>query len=381
MTTKWTDRIYTWGFVSVLGIMSILFFTLPKEAFSETENRSLQDVPKLTWDRLWSKEFADEAELFVTDHFPYRTDWVLAKSYIEQLRLQQENNGIYNGKEGYLLEKFGEPDFEEIGSYADAIGQFAGHHPETNISFLLSPNSVGLYPELLPWLAAAYPQSEVNDFIGDRLPEEVRFLNGFDFLRSGGDKPLFYRTDHHWTTYGAYLAYRAYAESMGWEPLSEEQFNIRTVTDSFLGSYQTKGQFGGTRPDSIQIYEPKNLVASEMYIADTGTTVNSLYDESYLSKKDKYSVFQGGVHALVTINNSLTPGTADLDKLLIVKDSYAHSFLPFLTSHVEEIHMIDIRYYNGGIGDYMEQNGIDDVLLLFNTSTFVEERGLLKLKY
>lgn len=295
--------------------------------------------------------------------------------------MQKENNGIYNGQDGYLLEKFGEPDFEEVGSYADAIQDFADNHPEANISFLLAPNSIGLHPELLPWLATAYPQSEVNAFIGERVPEEVGFLNGFDFLKPEDGSPVFYRTDHHWTTYGAFLAYLAYAESMGWEPLSEEQFHIKTVTDSFLGSYHTKGQFGGATPDSIQVYEPKEPIATEMYIADTDTTTTDLYDESFLHKKDKYSIFQGGVHALVTLNSNLAPGKADLDKLLIVKDSYAHSMVPFLVNHVEEIHMIDIRYYNGDISDYMKQNGIDDVLLLFNTSTFVEERGLLKLKY
>ncbi|MFF2885443.1 DHHW family protein [Paenibacillus sp. NPDC057967] len=382
---KVMDRVYTWGFVSLLGIMSALFFLLPKSVFSETENRNLQEAPKLNWERLWSKQFADDAELFVTDHFPFRSDWVKTKSTMEQLRLQKENNGIYLGKDGYLFEKFGEPDFEMLGDYADAIKQFATNHPDAAVKLLLSPNSVGVYPERLPWQAAAYPQGIVHDFIADRIGNGVTFLNGFDFFkgenRSEDSRELFYKTDHHWTSYGAYLAYKAYASDMGWTPMTEDEFHIRTVTDSFLGSYHTRGQFGSAKPDSIEVYEPKNKVHSEMYIADTDTTKDSLYDESYLAKKDKYGYFQGGVHALVTVTSDLAPEQVDLDKLLIVKDSYAHSMLPFLTNHVKEIHMIDIRFYNGNIGDYMEQNGIDDALMLFNTSTFVGERGLLKLKY
>lgn len=382
---KIVDRVYTWGFVSLLGIMSALFFLLPKSVFSETENRNLQEAPKLNWERLWSKQFADDTELFVTDHFPLRSDWVKAKSLMEQLRLQKENNGIYFGEDGYLFEKFGEPDFEELGKYTDAIKQFAVNHPDTGVKLLLSPNSVGVYPERLPWKAAAYPQLIVHDFIADRIGKDVEFLNGFDFLKpvanSENSRDIFYKTDHHWTTYGAYLAYQAYASEMGWTPMAEDEFDIRTVTDSFLGSYHTKSQYGSAKPDSIEVYEPKTKVYSEMYIADTDTTKEGLYDESYLAKKDKYGYFQGGVHAMVTVKTDLAPEQVDLDKLLIVKDSYAHSMLPFLANHVKEIHMIDIRFYNGNIGDYMEQNDIKDALLLFNTSTFVGERGLLKLKY
>ncbi|MNZ83506.1 hypothetical protein D3C78_1022370 [compost metagenome] len=83
----------------------------------------------------------------------------------------------------------------------------------------------------------------------------------------------------------------------------------------------------------------------------------------------------------MTLHSERPSGQADQEKLLVIKDSYAHSFLPFLTQHVQDIHVIDIRYYNGSIHDYMEQNGIEDVLLLFNTSTFITERNLLKLNY
>lgn len=379
---KTIDRLYVWGFLTLLGAMSLFFFSLPKEAFSEEENRSLQEAPKLTWDNVWSKRFADEAELYVTDHFPFRSNWIAAKSVMEQLRLQKENNGIYYGKDGYLFEKFGEPDYAELEEYTDAMKQFAANRPGAEIRFLLSPNSVSVYPEKLPWLATVYPQRQVHHYIEEKVRDQIGFLNGFDFLKpDDSGKDLFYRTDHHWTTYGAYLAYRAYAESMGWEPLAEDDFNIRTVTDSFLGSYHTRGQFGTVQPDSIQVYEPKQPVETEMYIADTDETRTRIYDDSFLEKKDKYAYFQGGVHALVTLKSRLAAGQADLEKLLIFKDSYAHSMVPFLTNHVQEIHMIDIRYYNGSISDYMEQNGIGNVLLLFNTSTFIEERGLLKLKY
>ncbi|WP_141499635.1 DHHW family protein [Paenibacillus luteus] len=380
---KKTDRVFVWGFVSILLAMPLLFFTLPMQVFSVVENRTLQKVPKLTWDNLWSKTFSYESESYVTDHFPFRNEWVATKSLLEQLRLQQENNGIYKGSDGYLFEKFNEPNYTELEEYTAAVEKFTLNHLDTKISFLLAPTSIGLYPERLPWLAEAYPQTEVNSFIGEQLHSSLSFMDGFDILNAAASSsnPVYYKTDHHWTTYGAYLAYAAYVEQMGWTPAAETDFDIETVTNTFLGSYHTRSQFSGLKPDSIQAYKAKNKLATEMYVADTDQTYESMYDESYLAKKDKYSYFLGGVHALMTLHSELPAEKTDLDKLLVIKDSYAHSFLPFLTQHVKDIHVIDIRYYNGSISEYMEQNGIKDVLLLFNTTTFMTERNLLKLKY
>lgn len=366
-----------------LVIMSVLFFSLPKQAFSDTENRSLPSKPKLTWENVWNKKFSEQAESYVTDHFPFRDKWVSVKSAMEQLRLQQENNDIYKGKDGYLFEKFSKPDFEQIKELNDAVKAFAVAHPNVDMTFLLAPNSIGVYENRLPWLAEAYPQASVNDYIAKQLADSLTFMDGFDILKphAADAKPIYYRTDHHWTSYGAYLAYAAYAEQMGWAPLPESEFVIDTVTDGFLGSYHTRSQFSGLKPDSIQVYKPLNQAATQMYVADSDETYDSMFDESYLVKKDKYSYFQGGVHALMTLTTNIDPAYADKEKMLVIKDSYAHSMLPFLTQHVSEIHVVDIRYYNGSIADYMEQNGIEDVLLLFNTSIFISERNMLKLKY
>jgi hypothetical protein len=339
----------------------------------------LQSAPHLTWDNLLSHTYAEEAESFVTDHFPFRAKWVWVKSAVEQMRLQQENNGIYKGKDGYLFEKFAEPDYTKVQQYAAAVKRFADKNPEAKMTFLLAPTSVGLYNERLPWLAPVYSQAEVNQTIAKNVGDDLAFINGFDVLAPHAAEPIYYRTDHHWTTYGAYLAYVAYAQSMGWLPLSQNEFQIETVSDSFLGSYHTRSQFIGVAPDSIQVYKPVNDVSTKMHIVDTGETLTSLYDPSYLEKKDKYSYFLGGVHALMKITSPLDSTVVKQEKLLVIKDSYAHSVIPFLTQHVPEIHVIDIRYYNGSISEYMAQHEIKDVLMLFNTATFVDNAAILKL--
>ena len=377
------NKLYTWSFVAILSVLCLLFLLLPKSYFSELENRSLQAAPQFSWKKMFEGSFTKDAETFVTDHFPFRDQWVHSKSVMEQLRLQQENNGIYRGKDGYLFEKLEEPDYSKLKQYTDAVTQFASRYPSKNIVFLLAPTSIGLYPDKLPWLAQSYAQQQIHHFIGQQVEQSLTWIDGFTFFEQAkkGDRQLYYKTDHHWTTYGAYLAYKAYAEQMGWKPLAEDQFNIKAVSNSFLGSFHTRSLFSGVKPDTIEIYEPKEPVNTELYIADTDTTSDSLYDPSYLGKKDKYSYFQGGVHALIQIHSDLPAQQADLDKLLIVKDSYAHSLLPFLTAHVREIHVIDIRYYNGSISGYMEEHQINDALLLFNSATFATEQNLVKLKY
>lgn len=382
-TNRTISKLYTWSFISILSALCLLFILLPKSFFSELENRSLQAVPQFTWKKLFDGSFTKDAETYVTDHFPFRDQWVQSKSVMEQIRLQSENNGIYRGKDGYLFEKLEEPDYGKLMQYTDAVNQFASQYPSQNITFLLAPTSIGLYADKLPLLAQSYSQQLIHQFIGQQVEHSLSWLDGFTFLEpmKNSDKPLYYKTDHHWTTYGAYLAYKAYAEQVGWKPLEEDQFQINTVTNSFLGSFHTRSLFSGVKPDSIQIYEPKQTINKELYIADTDTTSSSLYDPSYLDKKDKYSYFQGGVHALMQIRSDLAEQQTDLDKLLIVKDSYAHSMLPFLTAHVRELHVIDIRYYNGSISGYMQEHQINDALLLFNSTTFASEQNILKLKY
>ncbi|MEK4423618.1 DHHW family protein [Solibacillus sp. FSL K6-1523] len=374
-----SERLLVVGFVSSTFLISVLFFAMPHHRFSELENRYLQAAPQLTWDNLVSKKFAEETELFITDHFPFRDKWLWIKSTSEQARLQQENNGIYQGKDGYLFEKFLEPNYMKVQRYAESVNQFASNHPTVKMTFMLAPTSIGIYPERLPWLASSYSQKQVNQFIEATMQNKLAFMNGFDFLEQHASEPIYYRTDHHWTTYGAYLAYVAYAEQQGWQPLSQSDFLIKTVSESFLGSYHTRGQFTGLTPDTIQTYTPLNPAFTEIYIADSDQTVTSMYDERFLAKKDQYSYFLGGVHALIKLTTRLDPQQVTQEKLLVIKDSYAHNALPFLTNHIPEIHVIDLRYYNGSIGNYLSENNIQDVLFLFNTATFIEEAALLKL--
>lgn len=373
------ERLLVIGFVGSMFIIAFFFLIFPKQQFSELENRYLQSAPRITWDNVLAKEFADEAELFITDHFPFREKWLWLKSASEKVRLQQENNGIFFGKDGYLFGKFEEPDYKKVLQHIESVNGFAHNSSNVNIAFMLAPTSIGLYPEKLPWLAPSYSQRKVHQFIRQHLDKGLAFIDGFDFLTPHATQSIYYRTDHHWTTYGAYLAYVAYAQQKGWQALSQDDFTIQTVSQSFLGSYHTKGQFIGLTPDSIEKYIPKGNPKTTMYIADNDETLSSMYDDSFLNKKDQYSYFLGGVHALMKLTTDLDSQRLEQEKLLVIKDSYAHNVIPFLTQHVAELHVIDLRYYNGSIENYIVENGIKDVLFLFNTTSITDDTSLLKL--
>lgn len=371
------------GFVGVLLLALITFIVMPNERFSQLENRVLQAMPKFSWQSFVTNEFSDQAERFIADQFPLRDQWIALKSFGEQMRGQRENNGIYKGKDGYLFEKFDEPQEETVMKYVEAINAFSHKNPSANISFMLAPNSIGMYPERLPPFASTASQRDVNAFVAANLLSSVAFIDGFEFLtgEQSIDQPLFYRTDHHWTTHGAYLAYEAYAKRVGWEAWSREQFHVETVSNTFLGSYHTRSQFTGITPDHIEAYIPMETIETDMIIVDKNETRHGLYDESFLSQKDQYSYFLSGVHPLMQINTKLNEGNIERQKLLVIKDSYAHNVIPFLTLHVPEIHVVDIRFYNGPLSDYMQDHDIENVLILFNTSTFVDNAAVLKMRF
>src|SRR3712207_156474 len=231
----------------------------------------------------------------------------------------------------------------------------------------------------------------------------------YEELKNHKNEYIYYKTDHHWTTLGAYYAYEKLGDTMGYKPLQISDFNIEKVTDNFYGTLYSKGNYRDIEPDSIEIFKPKKQIDFNINYYDNKKTSGSLYEFNNLEKKDKYSVFLDGNHDLVTIKtiekntiykNKITKITKKksrksknkrkikleknkgikVKKLLVIKDSYAHSLVPFLTNHYDEIHMIDLRYFNDNINEYIKKNDIEDILLLYNVLTFTKESNISKLE-
>ena len=82
-----------------------------------------------------------------------------------------------------------------------------------------------------------------------------------------------------------------------------------------------------------------------------------------------------GNHALLRITAQNQTGR----KLLMIKDSYANSLVPFLTNHYDEIHIIDLRHFNSPLQPYIEQYGLSEILLVYNTISFAEDPAIRKI--
>lgn len=362
-------------FITFLGVMLSWSIIEPDRTFSDSENRMLQQLPKFSLNRLTTGRFTSDWEKYVVDQIALRDFWIGIKAEGEKLLGKRDNNGVYLGKDGYLLQKFESPDEEDLGNKVSVLNELALTNPEVNFSFMLVPNSVKVLEDKLPPFAKPFDQEEYIDNIKKKLDSRISFINVLADLTFHKDEYIFYRTDHHWTTKGAYWAYRKLAKDLGFSPHDKDYFEITKVTNSFYGSLYSKSGFRNLKPDSIYLYSPKISEENNVLYYDQDESYDSLYQIGNLSKKDKYTIFLGGNHSLIKI----TTNKNHKKKLLIIKDSFANSFIPFLTGHYGEIYVVDPRYYNDSIDDLIKSRNIKEALILYSVDNFSEDKALKRL--
>jgi len=343
----------------------------PDKAASELENRTLAQKPELSVDALLSGEYMSDFETYTTDQFPGRDVWVAGKAWAERLTGKQENNGVYFCDGSTLITRFDAPgqQFEKNLGYVDQFAQIAG----VPVSMALIPTQAAIWADKLPAGAPNYDQELLVD----------RTLNGtvpsadlWSALMAHKDEAIFYRTDHHWTSLGAYYGYAALGERLGYEPVPLSAYTKTTVSTEFYGTVFSNSGVRWVEPDQIDTYVPEDesITVTSLAYNNRWELVSQeprqLYDESFLAKKDKYSMFLGGNQALGVVKT----GHTDKPKLLIVRDSYTDSLVPFLTAHFSEIHLVDPRYFRLSVAQYIKNNGIDQALVLYSVPNFTSEK-------
>ena len=351
-----------------IGSMVLINKVTADRVFSEAENRRLEQAPRLSTPQVIDGRFTAKNEKYISDQFPLRDFWIGVKSSGEKVLGKKENNGVYLGKDGYLMEKFEKPSEGDLKSKVDEINSMISNMENVNKYFILVPNSVKILEDKLPAYAPNANELVYIDRVKSSLDNNIKFIDVYETLYSNRDKYIYYKTDHHWTTKGAYLAYEKFMEGMGMSPHGEDYFDIRNVTDSFYGSLYSKSGFRGLDSDSIELYIPKQDEGVIVEYIDEGKDSSSIYNMDNLRRKDKYTVFLDGNHPLIRINTN----TDNRKKLLIIKDSYANSFIPFLTGHFSQIHVVDPRYYDKDINTLIQDHGINNLLIIYNTKTFFE---------
>lgn len=384
-------RVMTIIFVLIVAAIAIVNAVMPKKDFSENENRVLAEFPELTWESLfvgtptvdetgretkqiWTTDF----ETYISDHFMFRDQWVGLKSLVELAAQKKDSGGVYFAKDGYLIEQFWSYDngrFQGNLTAAKEFSQMVQDRFGIEVKAMIVPTANDILKDKLPLFAPEVDQQELIEQMKEALPG---FIDVTDALNAHKEEGVFYKTDHHWTSLGVYYAYQEFCKAMGIEQKPLSWYRSEVLSDQFLGTTYSKANLYTVQPETIMYYKNPNEypVEVEYRAGDKVTeTSNSLIEEKYLSEKDKYSAFLNGNQAITKITTSNKNGK----KLLIIKDSYGNSFAPFAVNDYEEVHMIDLRAYRQSTLDYMEQNGITDVLMLYNVQNFTEDSNVYQL--
>ncbi len=361
------NRIYIVSFGCIIGILAGILFFSPKKYFSEAENRILAQSPTFSIENLLSGEYTSKLPSFYSDQFPFRDVFIGTKAYFELLQGKSENNGVIYGK-GNVLIPHTEILENRLYENLECIREFADK-TDTQIMTVALPRVIDVYEEYLP---VGYPSEENIKIWEDygRYTEKqgIESINVYDVLC---EKNLYYKTDHHYTSEGAFEVYRILGDKLGFVPKNKDFFKVETVTENFCGTSMRSSGFYLNERDKITLFRYEN--DTEYVVVADGKNIK-LYDFSALDKTDKYAVFLGGNHSRVDITDG-----GNREKLLIIRDSFADSIVPFLSLHYDLI-MIDLRYYTDSVAELVRQEEINKILILQNISEFATARNITLLR-
>ncbi len=369
---KMISFFFFFGVITILPLMTII---LPKKEFSEIENRVLSKVPEFSFSSVLDRSFMKNSESYFADHFVGRTDWIKAKTQMELLTGRREINGVYI-EDGRMVEKLDYLDYKTILKSISAINNFS-ENTGLKTYVMIVPTSAEFYSSSNPNIDQ---KEEISKIYSELSEKNIITLDAYSILNSNKDDYIYYRTDHHWTTLGAYYVYSSTAYDMGFTPVSLDNYNIEHASSDFQGTLYSKTLYDGVKSDIIDIYYPTSgvdITSTDVYTGKGTETYESYYFRDFLEIKDKYSVFGGQNQPVVKIKtNALNEG-----KLLVIKDSYANSYIPFLSQHYSEITMLDMRYIDVPYDEIINIDDYNQVMFLYNYSTFAQDKNIRKLDF
>lgn len=373
--TKLSAAIFFIVIVFILAVNGILLFVLPQRNYSENENRYLTTFkvpsPASFLDASMQKNLTDGSN----DQFTGR-DWWMQLATAMQLRIGfQDLGGVYIGRDGYYFERILDSDLSKTRflNNLQYVEQFAVGQ-DTDVTFLLVPSKGMILPQMLPDHAVLYNADQMFESAETELKQAALLDIRPDLENAARSMQVYFKTDHHWTMEAAYQAYCAWQRVHNKESTALAQFSPECVSSSFYGTLYSKAPDYQSRPD--QLYIPKNLAEAQIIIGQKQS--DSIYDFSRLETKDKYSVYFGGNFARIDIHMP-KHNRRNLKKLLIIKDSFANSIVPFLMPEFDEITMLDLRYYNESVARLMSEIQPDETLVLYEMSNFAQDMNIFKI--
>lgn len=358
------NKIITSFFCLLLAVSALIGLLMPDRYYSEREKRTLTQKPKFTVANFISGEFSDELEKYLTDQVPLRDGWVTMKTYMELAIGKRESVGVYICKDKYLMDKFTSYSKKQLVANAAALVDLQEKLAAEGISMntILVPMAAQVLTDKLPAYAPVADYAAILQVLTDAGVDTTDVLSA---LVAHSSENIYYRTDHHWTSLGAYYAYCAWR---GIEP-NVDEWTQEILCDNFHGTTWNKVPLPSVPAEEITAWY-KHINRSVSYNNGQYET-DSIYERKYLSGSDQYAVFLNSNQAQTVIEGSGKSG-----KLLLIKDSYGNTFSQFPVEDYAEVHVLDLRFFKGDVTEYAKENGITDTLVLYGTQSFVKDTRL-----
>ena len=407
--------------IMVLGcLLGLLFFVRPDT--SEVEKRKLTEFPKITLSSLWNGEFFSELSLWYSDTYPMRDTLIAADQKVESkfgittskmmVGNQKKTDDIPDKKASKKakaekkekeVKQISAPDSRAMEAeiqnqiqdslyvkdgaaytvyyynqaaadiYTSALSKAAEElKGKTDVYSILVPNNSGamLTEQELEDLGGA-DQTQAIDYYYS-LSEGCKTIDTINTLRKHNDEYLYFRSDHHWTQLAAYYVYENFCEEKGWKPNQLSDFEKMTFSP-FLGTFYQKLQNAdmAANPDSVEAYIP--MGTNDMtYTDNDGTQVDwhVIEDVSTWNINSGYSCFIGGDKPLAVIEN---PQIDDGSSCVVVKESYGNCFVPFLVDHYQTVYVLDFRYTQNNVMDFVKEHQVQDLIMMNDISIIASE--------
>lgn len=362
-------------FAGVLIGTQAAFWLLPRRSFSANEKRVLAQKPVISADSIADGSLFQNVEQYLSDHFPGRDGWVGANAYLEQAEGRGAVDTIVRGEDDWLFPAPLSDDRQILQDNMQAITAFA-QAQSVPVYLMAVPTAGAVVEDKLPDLHLNYPDADMLEQARRIAGDSLHWLDVMgDFSTVEARDELYYRTDHHWTTEGAYRAYCLLMQERREPSVARDAFSVEQVPD-FYGTSYSKSGLWLTPPDEIELWTDPDLQAvTSVYDGNRREPIvqQGMLFREYLSEADKYPVFLSGNHARIHIETN-----AESDKrLLVVKDSYAHALAPFLAEEYRSIDLIDLRYFKRQtVSDWMQAHPVDEVLLVYGLSSLAEDKNL-----
>lgn len=342
-----------------------------QRTYSPVEKRELQTRPEISITKVLDGRFQKKYESYLRDQFPGRDHWVSFQTDMELFMGKNEIHNVYIGKNHYLLEHYTEKEFDpqQISKNLQALEKFVGKTKQNaDVHVMMVPTKSWVLREKLPAFAPHYKEQKFYDALQQKLEKEDVLISVEPVLDAHKEEEIYYRTDHHWTTLGAWYAYEQYTKTVGGDlQRAQGKKKFRCISKDFYGTTYAKINYA-RQADKIEIYEPEDKLRVVYNMGEKKT--KTLYDVSFLKTADQYSVFTGGNQAVLEITGGIKNGKT----LLLIKDSFANSILPFLAEDYEKLVVVDLRQLNVSGDRLLEMFSPTDILILYNSAQFAQDK-------